>query len=1111
MAGVLSPEYKHTAPRRDAAAGAALCQKVAGTKVWAKRLAALSKKKRKPVALEHVSGAAQAFAAGVVLHSLSGARRVWVLAHDLRAQESLSHDLGTWWGDTQFFPEREELQIADAVPDVEMQAERLAILRGLASRPDKMEVLVLNAASLGEMVPRPQALAQSVVTVKPGDSLDMESLGAQLEAAGYDRMPQAADRGQFAVRGGIFDVYPWQTELPLRIELFDREVESIRQYDPDTQVSVGRVTEGSILLNSGELDMELCALEECIGEEDLVIAVEWNTGVSLVLADGRPACRVAAGETPASQHRLEARVPDVWITSGTVPDGDEGEENFDTACHDEPVGSFEAGDFVLQEKRREEFVLQLCRWHAEGWRVCMFFNNEGEIERFNELIRNEALDEGFLEIQLGQVTQGFTVPAAKLAVLSDAEIFGRYQHSRARRLITAQRRSRKRAPLDLSDVQHGDFVVHQEFGIGKYGGLIRRGDGAGNEEDVVVIEYAEQSKLYVPLPQAWLISKYVGLGKRTPELSKLGDGKWKKTKSQTEKSIFQYAERLIQMQAGRQTAMGFAHPPDNKWQREFEHSFLYKETVDQLKAIEESKHDMESPRAMDRLICGDVGFGKTEVAIRAAFKAVMSGKQVAMLAPTTVLSQQHFHTLRERMSDYPVRVEVLNRFRTAAESRKVLASLAAGEVDIIVGTHRLISKDVVFKDLGLAVIDEEQRFGVVHKEKFKELFLAVDVLTLSATPIPRTLYMALMGVRDMSTIDTPPANRTPVETVICGYDERVIKKAIERELKRKGQVFFLHNRVGSMERMVEKIAALSPPGARIESGHGQMEEGMLEEVMQRFVSGETDILVCTTIIESGIDIPNANTIIIDRADRFGLADLYQLRGRVGRAGHKAYAYLMIPRSEMTSGDARKRINAMKQYTALGSGFKIAMRDLEIRGAGNLLGTQQSGHIVAVGFDLYCQMLKASVAQLQGKKTSGRVEVLVTIDFIAFSEAEHRKSHGLKIPAYIPESYITEASQRIPAYRQLAELTTVKELNELIQIWRDRFGRPPEEVDTLLRCTELKLQAHRAACSSVEIKDHKLMLMRRGDYILMDGKFPRLREKSPPKERLLEAVDLLRQL
>lgn len=1087
MAGVLSPEYKQAAPRAEAPAGAALCQAVAESKFWAKRLEPLTTKsprKRRIIGLEHVSGAAHAFAAGVVLRSLAKGRRVWVVAHDLRAQEALSHDLVTWWGDTEFFPEREELQIADAVPDVESQAERLGILRALAAVPSGIEVIVVNAASLAEMVPSPRMLARLALTIRQGEALDMESLAAQLEAAGYERTPQAADRGEFAVRGGIIDVYPWQAELPLRFELFDREVESIRQYDPDTQVSVGRVEEGVILLQPAGVDVEMCALSECIGADDLVIAVELE-------------------ECPRA---------DVWITSGTVPDGDEGEENFDTACYEEPVGIFEAGDFVLQEKRRQQFVDQLCRWHADGWRVCMFFNNEGEIERFDELIRNEALDRGFMETRLGQVTRGFTVPAARLAVLSDAEVFGRYQYSRARRLITAQRRSRaRRAPLDLSDIKEGDFVVHREFGIGKYGGLIRREESGGGEEDVVVIDYADHARLYVPLPQAWLISKYVGLGKKTPQLSKLGDGKWKKTKAQTERSIFQYAEKLIAMQANRQTAPGFAHPPDSKWQMEFENSFIYKETPDQLKAIEETKRDMEGARPMDRLVCGDVGFGKTEVAIRAAFKAVMSGKQVAILAPTTVLSQQHYHTFRERMSDYPLRVDVLNRFRTVAESRKVLASLAAGEIDILVGTHRLISKDVIFKDLGLAVVDEEQRFGVIHKERFKELFLAVDVLTLSATPIPRTLYMALMGVRDMSTIDTPPANRTPVETVICGYDERVVKKAIEREMKRKGQVFFLHNRVGSIERMVEKVAALSPEGTRIEAGHGQMEEGQLEEVMQRFVSGQTDILVCTTIIESGIDIPNANTIIIDRADRFGLADLYQLRGRVGRAGHKAYAYLMIPRSEMTGGDARKRINAMKQYTALGSGFKIAMRDLEIRGAGNLLGTQQSGHIVAVGFDLYCQMLKASVNKLQGRRTQGRVEVLMTIDFVAFSEAEYQQAHGRKIPGFIPPDYISEPSQRIPAYRQLAETATLKELHELIQTWRDRYGRPPEAVDTLLRCTELKLQAHRAGCSSLEIKDHKLMLIRNGDYVLPGEKFPRLNANFPPRERLAEAVNMVRTL
>ncbi len=1071
-----------------ASAGGALCYCVAETPAFKKRLAKLGPARRKPVALEHVSEAAHAFSIGTVLASLgSGPRRVWVLARDLKAQETLSHEIATWWGQATFFPEREEMNIeGGGLPDEESHAERLALLQSLDSAPPGVEVIVLNAVSLDEMVPRPNALNASCILLKAGATIDLISITAQLDAAGYERSPQAAERGQYAIRGGIFDIYPWQAALPMRAELFDTEVESLRQYDPDTQVSTGRVTDGTILLTSGDDAAEAahCRLEECIGQEDVVIAVELES------------CPRA----------------DVWICSGTAPESGDGIENFDTACHGEPVGNFDAGDFVLQQSKRQAFANMLTSWHADGWRVSMFFNNEGEIERFRELMAAEGIESQHMEAIIGQVTCGFTVPGAKLAVLCDAEVFGRYQQSRARRLITAQRRQRtRRAPLDLSDITDGDYIVHQEYGIGRYRGLIRKEGIGGNEEDVVVIEYADHAKLYVPLPQAWMITRYVGLGKKTTALSTLGDGKWSKVRKQTERSIFEYAETLLAIQAERQTGGGWACPEDNRWQREFEESFLYRETVDQLKAIEDSKRDMEAARPMDRLICGDVGFGKTEVAIRAAFKAVMGGRQVAMLAPTTVLSQQHYHNLRERFSDYPVRVEVLNRFRTAAEARKIVEDLLRGDVDVLVGTHRLISKDVTFKQLGLAVIDEEQRFGVKHKERFKELFRDVDVLTLSATPIPRTLYLALMGARDMSTIDTAPVNRTPVETIICGYDERVIKKAIERELKRRGQVFFLHNRVGNIERIAEKIRALSPPGARVGVGHGQMPEDQLEDVMQQFVTGQIDILVCTTIIESGIDIPNANTIIIDRADLFGLADLYQLRGRVGRAGHKAYAYLMIPRSDMTGGDARKRINAMKQYTALGSGFKIAMRDLEIRGAGNLLGTKQSGHIIAVGFDLYCQMLKASMARLQGKRVASRVDTAVAIDFIAFNEAEYHNAPDRKIAAYIPASYISEASQRIPAYRQLAELTSQKELQALTAQWRDRFGRPPREVETLLLCTELKLQAHRAGCSSMEIRDHKIMLLRNNDYIMMGGKFPRVREKTPPQDRLLEALALLRQL
>jgi transcription-repair coupling factor (superfamily II helicase) len=567
---------------------------------------------------------------------------------------------------------------------------------------------------------------------------------------------------------------------------------------------------------------------------------------------------------------------------------------------------------------------------------------------------------------------------------------------------------------------------------------------------------------------------------------------------------------MLTVQAERETQLGYAFGPDTKWQREFEHSFPFRETPDQLTAITTTKADMERSRSMDRLICGDVGFGKTEVAIRAAFKAVMEGKQVAVLAPTTVLAQQHFETFRQRMLDYPVRIEMLSRFRSQGEQRKVVELLREGGVDVVIGTHRLISGDVIFKDLGLVVIDEEQRFGVLHKEKFKELFKLVDVLTLSATPIPRTLYLSLVGVKDMSTIETPPLNRLPVETVVCGYDERIIRDAINRELDRQGQVYFLHNRVQSIEKMRDKIAELCPR-ARVEVGHGQMDADELEAVMSRFVAGRIDVLVCTTIIESGLDIPNANTIIIDRADRFGLADLYQLRGRVGRAEHKAYAYLMLPREMMTVGAARKRINAIKQYSSLGAGFRIAMRDLEIRGAGSILGTAQSGHIMAVGFDLYCQLLKQAVAQLKGERARVRIEVEVRFDFLATNEAEFiQAGPETKMPAFIPTRYVTDPTLRIQAYRNLAQVTSREQLDRLRKEWRDRFGKFPVAVDNLLLLSEIKLSAARAGLTRVEVREAKLMLTRRGDFILVGGKFPRI-STDRIERQLAKVLDLIRKL
>jgi len=703
-------------------------------------------------------------------------------------------------------------------------------------------------------------------------------------------------------------------------------------------------------------------------------------------------------------------------------------------------------------------------------------------------------------------------------------LFGRFAVHARRHLRRAER---NRAQIDFSELNEGDLVVHLEHGIGRFLGLFKLPVAEGRapaspaslelrppekaplvETEVLALEFADEAKLYVPLEQAYLVSRYVGAGKKSPPLSSLGDAKWARAKIKAAASIFDYAGKMLAIQAERQMHPGYAFAPDTKWQAEFERSFPFRETPDQMKAIIDTKIDMERPRPMDRLICGDVGFGKTEVAVRAAFKAVMAGKQVAVLAPTTVLAQQHFEVFRQRMLDYPVRIEMLSRFRSQSEQKKVLQLLREGGVDIVIGTHRLISGDVVFKDLGVVVIDEEQRFGVLHKEKFKELFKLVDVLTLSATPIPRTLYLSLVGVKDMSTIETPPLNRLPVETVVSAYDERIIRTAIDRELERQGQVFFLHNRVATIERARDRIVHLCPQ-ARVEIGHGQMDADELEAVMARFIAGKTDVLVCTTIIESGLDIPNANTIIIDRADQFGLADLYQLRGRVGRAEHKAYAYLLLPREMMTIGAARKRISAIKQYSSLGAGFRIAMRDLEIRGAGSILGTAQSGHIVAVGFDLYCQLLKQAVTQLKGEKPRLRLDVDLQLDFVVTNEAEFvpatkTRSGGLqsaeafgkaplleRIPAFIPVAYLSDPALRIRAYRNVAEVTSQEQLDRLRRDWRDRFGPFTPAVDNLFALIKIRLAAAESGVSRVEVRERKLMLTRHGDFILVAGKFPRL--------------------
>jgi transcription-repair coupling factor (superfamily II helicase) len=1027
----------------------------------------------RPVAFSHVTEPAQALLVAAIASKVR--KTVWVLCPSVRAQESLYESLLNWQPQALFLPEAEFAAVENILPDPEIAAERLALLNR-AQREKGPHLIVATRAALDQPAPDPAALNAAILVLHRGKQSPMETTIASLVAVGYERATQVTTRGQFAVRGGILDLFSWQAPRPIRIEYFGDDIESLREFDVDTQTSVRNLESVEVLLEPAEVQTAVVRDYIAAGHLRLEVEPEGSSDADILASEG-------------------------WLG------GTETAEDFRGAFDACDIGDFAVGDFMLVEAKRAQFSARLRDWQAADFQIVIYFQTEGEIERFREIMGDSVSG---IELLEGTLPRGFVFPDGKLVVLSGAELFGRYTTHGRRRLQRAEQLGRNRAQIDFSELNEGDLVVHLEHGVGRFLQLTRVPSPAGEMQEALALEFANDARLYVPLEQAYLVSRYVGVGKKSPPLSSLADAKWARAKKNATASIFDYAGKMLAVQAERETQLGHAFGADTKWQREFEHSFPFRETPDQLTAITATKNDMERARSMDRLICGDVGFGKTEVAIRAAFKAVMEGKQVAVLAPTTVLAQQHFETFRQRMLDYPVRIEMLSRFRSQGEQRKVLELLHEGGVDIVIGTHRLISGDVIFKDLGLVVIDEEQRFGVLHKEKFKELFKLVDVLTLSATPIPRTLYLSLVGVKDMSTIETPPLNRLPVETVVCGYDERIIRDAINRELDRQGQVFFLHNRVQSIEGMRDKIADLCPR-ARVEFGHGQMDADGLESVMARFVAGKIDVLVCTTIIESGLDIPNANTIIIDRADRFGLADLYQLRGRVGRAEHKAYAYLMLPREMMTIGAARKRINAIKQYSSLGAGFRIAMRDLEIRGAGSILGTAQSGHIMAVGFDLYCQLLKQAVAQLKGEKTRARLEVELRLDFVATNEAEFIKAGPeTRVPAFIPTSYVTDPTLRIQAYRHLAEVTTREQLDRLRKDWRDRFGQFPVAVDNLLLLTEIKLSAARAGLTRVEVREAKLMLTRRGDFILVGGKFPRI--STDRIERCLsEVLDLIRKI
>src|SRR5437870_5179209 len=898
---------------------------VAASEPTARKLRAIERGQW-PIQFSHVIQPAQAFLVATIARKID--ETIWVLCPSVHSQELLYESLLNWYPTALFLPEAEFAAVENVLPDPEIAAERLALLTQI-ERKSGPHLIVATHQSLNHAAPRRGALQSAIVQLQRGANEKMERVLERLVGAGYDRVAQVTTRGQFAVRGGIVDLYSWQAPLPVRLEFLGDEIESLREFDIDTQVSVRDFDSVDIFLGATEDQSGI--IRDYAARDHLKVDIE-----------------------PENSSSANIQISECWIEIGP--------EDFRGAFQDCEVGKFAVGDLVLAEAKRAQFAAFLKEWRANQAKVVIYFQTEGEIERFCEILG--GVTEG-VDLVEGTLARGFCFPAANLVVLAAAELFGRFAAHPRQRLRRAERH---RVQIDFSELTEGDFVVHLEHGIARFLGLQKfgsarpeplpsevEGGAPGNAitdgpavrpyqqeaQEVLVLEFADEAKLYVPLEQAYLVSRYVGVGKKSPSLSSLGDAKWMRAKRNAAASIFDYAGKMLAVQAERQTHPGHAFAPDTRWQAEFDHSFPFRETPDQMKAIIDTKIDMERSQPMDRLICGDVGFGKTEVAIRAAFKAVMNGKQVAVLAPTTVLAQQHFEVFRPRMLD-----------------------------------------------------------------------------------------VSLVGVKDMSTIETPPLNRLPVETVVSAYDERIIRDAINRELERQGQVFFLHNRVMTIERARDRIVDLCPQ-ARVEIGHGQMDSDELEAIMAQFVAGKIDVLVCTTIIESGLDIPNANTIIIDRADRFGLADLYQLRGRVGRAEHKAYAYLLLPRELLPIGAARKRISAIKQYSSLGAGFRIAMRDLEIRGAGSILGTAQSGHIMTVGFDLYCQLLKQAVAQLKGEKLRLRVDVDLQLDFVATNESQFAHlGPETCVPAFVPSSFIDDATLRIRAYRDIAEITTHEQLDRL---------------------------------------------------------------------------------
>lgn len=990
-------------------------------------------------------------------------RSLYILANEERAKE-VYEEYRFLDPNVYFYPARDFLFYQADIRGIFLTKQRMEVMRALLEKETAMIITTIDALMDG--VVSMEQIREQVFSLRTGQITDFEKIKQKMAVLGYRRVEQIESPGQFAVRGGILDFFPLTEEMPVRIEFWDDEIDSIRTFDLTTQRSVE---------NKEMVEVYPVSLEE--GEKGSFLS-DFSKDHTLIFLDEplrllergkeveEEARQAQANREEARQIRVLEKTEEICLFAI-----EKITEKINTFCS---IGFTALETRMKQFKVRETFFIQaknvnpynssfevltrdLHRLKRSGYRVILLSGSRTRAKRLAEDLRDydlnsyydENLDRlvkpGEIMVSYGHVTNGYEYPMLKFTVISDTDIFGKIRKKKRHKVYEGEKIH------SFTELKPGDYVVHENHGLGIYQG-IEKIEVDRIEKDYMKISYAGGGNLYIPATQMDLIQKYASSDAKRPKLNRLGGQDWERTKTRVKKAVQEIAKDLVELYAIRQQKEGYAYEPDTVWQKEFEEMFPFEETEDQLLAIEATKKDMESHKIMDRLICGDVGFGKTEVAIRAAFKAVQENKQVAFLVPTTILAQQHYNTFIQRMKDFPVRTDLLCRFRTPSQQKKTLADLEKGQVDILIGTHRILSQDIRFKDLGLLIIDEEQRFGVQHKEKIKKLRENVDVLTLTATPIPRTLHMSLIGIRDMSVLEEAPMDRMPIQTYVMEYQDEMVREAITRELSRQGQVYYVYNKVKDIAEMAARIQNLVPE-ASVAYAHGQMKEHQLERIMYDFINGEIDVLVCTTIIETGLDISNANTMIIHDSDKLGLAQLYQLRGRVGRSNRMAYAFLLYRRDQLLKEVAEKRLAAIREFTDLGSGFKIAMRDLEIRGAGNLLGEAQHGHMEAVGYDLYCKMLNAAVKNLKNGQEEDVDTYTTTID--------------LNVDAFIPASYVPNEYQKLDIYKRIAAIETEEEMDDMMEELIDRFGDIPKKVQKLIVIARLKAFAHSVYVTAVE--------------------------------------------